>query len=267
MLKKALKYHAYKMAPQLAFKVDQFILERRRRAGAMARAGGDVRVKHDPLALVTEARRLADTLGTETKVERLVDLVNASPLIRSNQRRTEIVAFIKLVERLKPAVVCEIGAAGGGTLALFSRVAAADADFVSIDLAYTEGQRQAFPLLIRPTQRLTILAGDSHAQDTVERLKQWLGDRQIDFLFIDGDHSYEGVAKDYEMYSPFVRPGGVIGFHDIVEDYRTRYGVPTSSDVGGVPAFWKALKQKIGEAEELVEHPLQDGLGIGVVRR
>ena len=36
-------------------------------------------------------------------------------------------------------------------------------------------------------------------------------DRPIDFLFIDGDHSYEGVAHDVAKYTPFIR-GGVCLF-------------------------------------------------------
>lgn len=266
MLKKSLKYTAYRLAPKLAFRFDQLRLARRRRAGALAAAGGSVRAKHDPEALVAEAARVSSACNSGTTIDQWIDIVNGSPLVRSNQRRTEIAALLRLVEELKPSVVCEIGAAGGGTLALFSRVAAPDAHFISIDLAYTEGQRKAFPLLVRPAQKLTILDGDSHSQDTVERLKSNLSDREIDFLFIDGDHSYKGVAKDYEMYSPFVRKGGCIGFHDVVEDYRTRYGLPTSSDVGGVPEYWRELKSKVSNAEEFIEHPWQDGLGIGVVR-
>jgi hypothetical protein len=33
-------------------------------------------------------------------------------------------------------------------------------------------------------------------------------------LFIDGDHRYEGVRRDFEMYSPLVGAGGLIAFHD-----------------------------------------------------
>jgi MMP 1-O-methyltransferase len=33
-------------------------------------------------------------------------------------------------------------------------------------------------------------------------------------LWIDGDHSYAGVKADVEAWVPFVRPGGVIAFHD-----------------------------------------------------
>ena len=39
--------------------------------------------------------------------------------------------------------------------------------------------------------------------------------KPICLLFIDGDHSYEGVKKDFEMWSPFVVKGGLIAFHDV----------------------------------------------------
>lgn len=38
--------------------------------------------------------------------------------------------------------------------------------------------------------------------------------RKIDVLFIDGDHSYEAVKKDWEKYSPFVKPKGQVFLHD-----------------------------------------------------
>jgi predicted O-methyltransferase YrrM len=37
----------------------------------------------------------------------------------------------------------------------------------------------------------------------------------IRLLFIDADHSYESVRSDYEAWSRFVIPGGVIAFHDV----------------------------------------------------
>ncbi len=38
---------------------------------------------------------------------------------------------------------------------------------------------------------------------------------ELDFVYIDGDHSYEAVSKDITLYYPKVRKGGVIGGHDI----------------------------------------------------
>jgi len=39
-------------------------------------------------------------------------------------------------------------------------------------------------------------------------------DDSIDFLLIDGDHSYEGVSRDWQDWSPHVRPGGIVALHD-----------------------------------------------------
>ncbi len=40
----------------------------------------------------------------------------------------------------------------------------------------------------------------------------------INFLFIDGDHSIEGCRSDFELYSPKIVPGGFIAFHDYYEE-------------------------------------------------
>lgn len=37
---------------------------------------------------------------------------------------------------------------------------------------------------------------------------------KIEFLFIDGDHSYEAVKLDFELWSPLLINGGIISFHD-----------------------------------------------------
>lgn len=39
----------------------------------------------------------------------------------------------------------------------------------------------------------------------------------IDFLFIDGDHSWTGIAHDWTAWSRFVEPGGVAALHDSIE--------------------------------------------------
>lgn len=48
-----------------------------------------------------------------------------------------------------------------------------------------------------------------------EAVKNW--NKPIDVLFIDGDHTYEGVKDDWENFSPFVKKGGWVVFHDCDE--------------------------------------------------
>jgi predicted O-methyltransferase YrrM len=40
----------------------------------------------------------------------------------------------------------------------------------------------------------------------------------IDFLFIDGDHAYEMVKRDFEEWSPHVAPNGHVAFHDALTE-------------------------------------------------
>ena len=44
--------------------------------------------------------------------------------------------------------------------------------------------------------------------------------RSIDILFIDGDHSYEGAKRDWDLFSPFVKPFGSVIFHDTLWDLK-----------------------------------------------
>jgi len=41
--------------------------------------------------------------------------------------------------------------------------------------------------------------------------------RPIGLLWIDGDHTAEGVRRDFEAWEPFLQPGGVVAFHDALD--------------------------------------------------
>lgn len=48
-------------------------------------------------------------------------------------------------------------------------------------------------------------------------------DLKIDYLHIDADHSYEGVKKDFELYSTILNDKGVISIHDTDQSYHDNY--------------------------------------------
>ena len=90
------------------------------------------------------------------------------------------------------------------------------------------------------------------------RVAEILGGVSLDLLFIDGDHSYEGVRDDFRGYRGLVAPGGLIAFHDIVEDRGGRLWS------GGVPALWQQVKPHFPHWE-FIQNPGQESFGIGVV--
>jgi len=177
---------------------------------------------------------------------------------RMMQKRSEILSLATRVQSLKPKVIVEIGTAQGGTLFLWSQLASKLV--VSCDLVHSPAvspSYESFP----PTKsgcRIKLLAGDSHTPEFKQRLGSVLAGERIDFLFIDGDHTESGVAQDYFDYREFVRPNGIIAFHDIVE----RQLIPTNQ----VGRFWIRLKAVDERVEEFIDSPDQAGFGIGLVR-
>jgi len=51
-----------------------------------------------------------------------------------------------------------------------------------------------------------------HVARSGDVARDWSG--EIDFLFIDGDHTEAGARADWDAFSPFVVSGGVVAFHD-----------------------------------------------------
>ncbi|MBS7612607.1 class I SAM-dependent methyltransferase, partial [Candidatus Bathyarchaeota archaeon] len=157
--------------------------------------------------------------------------------IKPAQVKEEITVLLRILKSLNLRRCLEIGTAGGGTLFLFAQASRPDALLISVDLpggpfggGYPAWKMPLYKSFTRyATQKIHLLRADSHDPSTLRRVKEILGDAPLDFLFIDGDHTYEGVKKDFEMYSPLVRKSGIIAFHDIVP------GPP--ENVGGVPEF------------------------------
>ena len=164
---------------------------------------------------------------------------------KANQRTVELAAFLKVVRRLRPRVVLEIGLEQGGSMWAWSRVAHPEARLIGIDAGFPSQTQSFLSHHMGPQQQLTLVEGRSQSEKVINRIKGELDGRPLDFLFIDGDHSYNGVAADFENYAPMVRKGGLIGFHDIQPDYRTRFGRATHHHTGQVPLWFSEIQQRL----------------------
>jgi hypothetical protein len=65
--------------------------------------------------------------------------------------------------------------------------------------------------------------------DSVENASQ-VQDGELDFCFIDGDHSYDGCMRDIIAWLPKVRPGGVLCGHDYELKPKRKFGVRQAVD-------------------------------------
>jgi predicted O-methyltransferase YrrM len=205
-------------------------------------------------------------------VLRLVE--HAKARLNMIQLNEEISCVLGLLIGQRPDVFMEIGAAGGGFFWLASQVLPQESLKISVDypnagFSYT-GHRVSEEHradMAEFAENCVLIDGDSHSEAVKKRVKNALrmqedpGDgalRAVDFLFIDADHSYSGVKKDWEMYAPLVRPGGLVAFHDVTESSTTK-----ESDIK-VPVFWSELEEAYPEQTFTMQKMGAVNCGIGV---
>jgi predicted O-methyltransferase YrrM len=113
--------------------------------------------------------------------------------------------------------LAEIGVWEGGTTRRLREVMARGATLVAID-PYPPGRSGLnYQKIIAASEVATVRNG------TVVWLRQTGAEAArtscvlaapFDFVFVDGNHTYEGLRQDWEDWSPLIEPGGIIALHD-----------------------------------------------------
>jgi predicted O-methyltransferase YrrM len=145
----------------------------------------------------------------------------------------------------------EIGSASGGACLFLSR----EVGFNSV-LSMDNGEH---PRAVEQSGHFAQIAnfkqflGDSHSEEARHFLEENF-EGKFDVVFIDGDHSYEGLWQDIQLMRPFCRRGTLMILHDTVacEDVRRAWFQSTREKI------LKPLAEFIG-----AEKPL--GIAVGEV--
>ncbi|MBI4160524.1 MAG: class I SAM-dependent methyltransferase [Candidatus Yanofskybacteria bacterium] len=166
-------------------------------------------------------RRIIKAIKNGSKVtsrRELQTLLGAPGLINDQE-----VSVLQKYASQAPSIIVEIGPAYGGSSLLFLLGKQLGTHLYSIDPFVTDSKgdfRATRELCYKYVSRALI------ALNKVERLAEWtiLSDysynvaknwqKSIDLLFIDGDHNYEAVKKDFADWFPLVNKNGFIIFHD-----------------------------------------------------
>jgi predicted O-methyltransferase YrrM len=179
-------------------------------------------------------------------MKQLVKLALENKAQQHEKEFEDLLIFIDSLPSKKIAV--EIGSYDGGCLFAYKEIFE---KVISIDLENRSRLKE-----------VDYIIGDS--QKALPVLKETIGGKntKIDFLMIDGDHSYNGVKADFELYSKLVRKGGIIAFHDILD-------TPLHRELFcRVDLFWDEInKDERFEAFEIIKSDgAWGGIGILVVK-
>jgi len=111
----------------------------------------------------------------------------------------------------------EIGSYAGGSMSLIS-----SHDYptkcITVDLGYPVNKdvvNHNVNNFKNPKSTFKYIQGNSQNINTINEVK--LECNEFDFIFIDGDHSYQGVLLDFNNYSPMLKKGGYLCFDDYLD--------------------------------------------------
>jgi cephalosporin hydroxylase len=166
------------------------------------------------------------------------------------QSQWEFSQLLDLYLKAKPKKVLEIGVKFGGTLRKWIERANPDTTIVAVDdcrqVDYSL-TNQAYADL--KGIKLIFIKGDSHSESVINLVNHH---GPYDFVFIDGDHTYDGVRADWENFGN----SSVVAFHDIV---------PHEKEIDQGPSIlWQEIKP-YHATREFVEDWDSNFGGIGVV--
>lgn len=172
--------------------------------------------KRSPLYLPNKS--LEDILGIQINDSTKIVYDAQTPY---NLSWSELVILSQMVVSLKPLCIFEIGTFNGRTTLHLALNSPASATVITVDLGEGGFDFGGDTSYFKPTKvgscfhnnavaerKITQVIGDSHTLD----FSRWKN--SVDFIFIDGDHSYNGVLKDSELAFSLIRRGGVILWHD-----------------------------------------------------
>ena len=151
-------------------------------------------------------------------------------------------AFLFRLVRSQPAAqILEIGRYHGGSAFLFAVASDHNSMVTSIDIAPQNDELLQIALKKSGlAYKVQLLVGDSNR-----------GEARVDFynlIFVDGDHSYEGVLKDYEHWRKAVKPGGCLAFHNAAARTSAHpyFARPFSIGSGNCGSRWGVLQTRVG---------------------
>lgn len=183
------------------------------------------------------------------------------------QDKREFESLCQLVRDLKPRAMMEIGSRHGRSLLRLAEAGMPTLrKVVAIDLpdaawgvsGSAKALKDCAAHLSTRGIDVSLCLADSHGPEA-HQLSITYRD-SLEFLFLDGDHTYEGLRNDFLWFAACVRRGGIIAMHDVCAPP----GLSSKGAEMGVPKFWAEIVAAY-PGQTSVLHSAGSVLGIGIL--
>jgi len=161
----------------------------------------------------------------------------------------EIGLCASILNNLNAKNILEIGFNKGGTFYVWCNIFSKKCKKMAIDINIP---RDICNNMKNMYKNISFIVGSSMDKNIIKNIKNKLNKNKLDFLFIDGNHSYKFIEGDFRNYINFVRKNGIIVLHDIKSEPSVR-------------KFWNKIKDKYTYREIINVKGQQNPLGIGMI--
>jgi cephalosporin hydroxylase len=143
------------------------------------------------------------------------------------QAKEEITEFVDILLNTKTTNCLEIGLGHYGSThflwrQIYDKVITIEKNFERIR-EFGRNMKKYYGSWVLSDGRSQFFNGFSNDEKVIADVYNKIS--EVDFLFIDGNHSYESVLCDFLLYYPLVKTGGIVGFHD-TKLSESNMGVP-----------------------------------------
>lgn len=188
-------------------------------------------------------------------------------VLKTSQVESEILGLIGVLQQENVTRFLEVGSRFGGSLWRIAHALPEGSLIVSCDSGTGMGGKKPGATLSlkaciadlrRDGYDAHLVVGDSQLPGVIAEVQKHA---VFDAAFIDADHEYRGVIRDWKNYGRMAR---IVAFHDIGWIKPIGYN---NSKLVEVPLLWAELKRKGYRNTEFIDRSDGGNMGIGVLWR
>jgi O-methyltransferase len=248
----------------------------------------DMYVINDYLALGNE--RLVDFEKALDFIRRSITVYNDDSLlfreiVSKNKKYTQIVNSVpdnftllksspewrdtlKIIDSINPQIILEIGPLRAGTFYSFTQlvskgiIISIEAPGIEKGLSDAETDHLKSQIIENNHDNEIYFIKNLPVEEALKKVKDILKDKQSDVLFLNGEHSYNGIKQEFEVLAQMVSGTGLI----IVNDIHSLKNAPADEFLNnsGVEQFWREISL-LYRTKEIIFDRRQKGHGVGII--